>query len=268
MTTEEYRNHPALNFSSAKHLLKSPAEYMCKIIEEKAEPTRQMIIGTCLHAMVLENKNIDDVCHTKPNGLSLATKEGKAWKELHDSLPILSFGDGLCLCVMRRYVFENEFANDILRYCKHRETPMFAEFEGVEIKGMIDAHGVNAGMSEIVMCDIKTTDDPSPQAFAKTVIERDYDMQAAWYLELAAQNLARDIEDAFFYWIVVQNKAPFSCVVYDGNEFLSVGRSKMERAISTFKQCREANKWPHPHQGVNTLKAPQWYVEKHMTQTA
>ena len=223
-----------------------------------------MIIGTCLHAMVLEGKNINGVCHEKPSGLSLATKEGKEWKERFSTLPILSSEDVFSLEEMAVNVEGNEDANDILRYCKHRETPMFAEFEGVEIKGMIDAYGVHAGMSEIVICDIKTTDDPSPHAFAKTVIDRDYDMQAAWYLELVSQNVGRDIEDAFFYWIAVQNKAPFSCVVYDGHEFFSIGRSKMERAISTFKQCRETNKWPHPHQGINTLKAPQWHAEKHL----
>ena len=264
MTTEEYRNHTALNFSSAKHLLKSPAEYMCKISEQQTEPTRQMIIGTCLHAMVLEGKNIDDVCHTKPSGLSLATSEGKAWKERHSSLPILSFDDGFGLCVMRRYVLENESANSILRHCNNRETPIIGKFHGVEIKGMIDAYSVHLGRSEIVMCDIKTTDDPSPHAFAKTVMDRDYDMQAAWYLELVSQTVSTDIDDAFFYWIAVQNKAPFSCVVYDASEFFEIGLRKMELAISKFKECRESNKWPHPHQGINTLKAPQWYVEKHL----
>lgn len=260
MTTEEYRNHPALNFSSAKHALKSPAEYIAKA-GNKTEPTKSMVIGTTLHEVVLEGANFDDVVCVKPEGLSLTTKEGREWKGSAGK-PIISSEDAAAIYSMESRINMHEEAQDILRLCNKRETPLFGRFRGEEIKGMVDAHGYLPALWQLIVCDIKTTDDPSPRAFEKTVIERDYDMQAAWYVELLDQNTEEDIDDIYFYWIAVQNKPPYSCVVYDASEFLETGKRKMERAIDTITECRRTGKWPHPHPGINTLRPPIWYIEK------
>lgn len=260
MTTEEYRNHPALNFSSAKHALKSPAEYHANA-GRKAEPTKAMIMGTALHTLVLEGAKLSDRFCVQPLFLSLTTKEGREWKASADK-PILSKEDAFAIFYMDERIRMHCEAPDILRLCNNRETPLFGRFRGEEIKGMVDAHGYLPALCELIVCDIKTTDDPSPRAFEKTVIERDYDMQAAWYVELLAQNTDEHIEDVYFYWIAVQNKPPYSCVVFDALKFLETGKRKMELAVDTIAECKRSGKWPHPHPGINTLRPPMWYIEK------
>jgi len=51
ITRENYRSHPALNFSAAKHLLRSPAHFRWQE-EHPIEQSSAMVIGTEIHRIL------------------------------------------------------------------------------------------------------------------------------------------------------------------------------------------------------------------------
>ena len=99
----EYRAHPALNWSRAKHILPpgSPKRYRWRL-DNPVRPTQRMNEGTVFHTLCLEPDKADStVCvwegaQSLPEGsfaLWEGSRRGKAWQEFeaeHAHLPILT----------------------------------------------------------------------------------------------------------------------------------------------------------------------------------
>lgn len=254
MTRETYRAHPALNFSLAKHLLKSPAHFRAAQDEEREETDAQRL-GTLAHLMILEGKDTRDMFAIKPAGMSFATKEGKAWRDAQ-TLPILKEEDAEGLPRMAEAIAKNPEASAALKGCPMREKPILFSMHGVECKALLDCAGTDG--SAWAIGDFKTTRDASPRGFSRTVSEMDYDMQIAWYADGLA--LAEGLEvPPWCFWIAAEKSAPFFNVLYQPDaEVLASGRRKIERALATFKRCTESGEWPFAITGLQTLPLPKW----------
>lgn len=256
MTTQEYRSADSVNFSSLKSILDSPAHYIAAITK-KREETKAMLLGTLTHSCVLEGKMLNEIAAIKPDGLSLATKDGKEWKAFHEErkLPIISDQEAEDISGMVASIRLNPHAAAMLNACFHRETPVFSNLRGVNCKCLIDAHGTDG--KDWVICDLKTTDDASPDAFSRKVANYHYDMQAAMYCDiLARQNQAE--EQPQWFWLAVEKTAPYTSVVYSSNEWMQSGADKLEKALEIYKECKRAGQWPQPYSGINELPKPKW----------
>ena len=255
MTREEYRAHPALNFSLAKYLLKSPAHFRAAVDEEREE-TDAMRIGTLAHSMILEGKNLIDMYAIKPEGMSFATKEGKAWRDAQ-TLPILKEEDANSIPRIAEAIAENIDARALLEGCTEREFPVFATMHGVECKALIDAAGLSAANLWCVG-DFKTSVDVTPRKFSSTVYDMDYDMQAAWSSDLLALVKGLDHEP-WWFWIAAEKKPPFANAVYTpSDKVMESGRKKVERALTIYKQCIASGEWPMPMRGIQIANLPKW----------
>jgi hypothetical protein len=261
MTTAEYRAADAVNFSTLKHILTSPAHYRAELEAERKE-TPALLLGTLVHAVILERTPLADICAIKPPEMSLATKEGKAWKAEQAGKPIISDADADHIVGMARSVAANPHAVAMLQGCPQREQPMFASVRGVESKALIDAFGTDG--EEWVICDLKTTDDASPDAFARKVEGYHYDMQAAFYSEILSLNYQIECQP-HFYWLTVEKAPPYTCAVHSAVDWMEAGHEKVRRALSRLKECRATNQWPQPWGGINILKRPAWLKTNHPT---
>ena len=251
MNRETYRAHPALNFSSAKYLLDSPADYQAHIAAPRIE-SAALTLGTLAHSVILEDAKLEEVAAIKPDRMSFVTKDGKAWRA-EQTLPIISEAEAQDIAAMREAVFANPYAKRLLELCQERETPLLGKFRGVQIKGLLDASGLNKEAIPIIV-DLKTTQDPSPRAFAKSVEFLHYDMQAEWYASLYAEHLQVE-DEPVCYWIAVKKTAPYTAVVHTLSEpRRMIGRDKMDRAIELYKRCTESGTWPHPYQEINVIE--------------
>lgn len=252
MTAAEYRAHPALNFSLAKHLLKSGAHFKAAQDEEREE-TDAMRVGTLAHAMILEGKDLRDLYAIKPAGMSFATNEGKAWRAAQ-TLPILREGDANSIPRMAQAIVCNDYAAAVLRGCTLRETPVFATVLEVECKALLDVAGIKVG-GQWLIADLKTCQDSTPRAFAKTVENMHYDLQAAWYCDVlwAAKGLS---ESPDWNWIAIEKTAPFVNHVYSAEHWMDSGRDKLDRVLAAYKECMASGVWPMPYGGITALERP------------
>jgi len=248
MNATEYRQHPAINFSLAKHLLDSPAHFKAAQ-DEDHEPSEAMMLGTLTHAFVLEGKDLRDEYALKPDGMSFATKEGKAWRDAQTK-PILADEKAQRVPLCADSLAKSRTVRKMLELCPMLETPIICEFRGVEIKALLDMH------SEELIADFKTAQDCTKRAFARKISDYHYDMQAAWYQAAHAAKYGLD-EPAPFYWLVVEMKQPFARAIYRASDALiESGLAKMERAIEIYKECLASGKWELPEVELEEIDLP------------
>ena len=135
----DYRREAGANQSSLKKILDSPAHYQAAL-RFKMVPTPAMEMGTALHCRVLDGATAFDRQYVKkPDGLSLATKEGKAWKAELGRKKVLSEGgkddpwgsvQGMTAALGQLAYFDPTQKD----YIKHNEVSVYWEWEGVECK--------------------------------------------------------------------------------------------------------------------------------------
>jgi hypothetical protein len=177
-----YRSHRALNYSAAKALLRSPKHFQAAL-NRKFEPSREMLIGTAVHEAVLEGKSPSYI--VRPADLDLRTKEGKEWKAKNAGKEIMSPDEDSAVRNAIKAVRESADAQYLLKLCQQREVGIIHNYNGVDIKGRLDAHGKDEAGKPIVL-DFKTTSDADPETWGRKAFGLRYPMQTAWYQSLLA----------------------------------------------------------------------------------
>jgi hypothetical protein len=124
-----------------------------------------------------------------------------------------------------------------------------------------------------IVVDLKTTEDASPEGFARSIANYGYDMQHAYYLDTLdlaiQQNVHYDEFDNYppsakqFVFVVVEKKPPHAVAVYVlDDESVALGRAKYHNALATYSECDLTGNWPGYGQGVQMISLPQWHVRQ------
>lgn len=121
-----------------------------------------------------------------------------------------------------------------------------------------------------VIADLKTTEDASPEGFAKSLVNYRYHVQAPWYLGgMTAAYEAGHFPEGWqrpraFAFIAVEKRAPYAVAVYVlDSESLEIGARMMRRDLDTLAECRRTGVWPGYGDTLQQLGVPQYYLLRH-----
>lgn len=260
MNRADYDKIPALNFSKAKLLLRSPSHYMAGLWEP--DDPEKYAVGKLVHAMVLEGKDLRNTYVVRPKGMDYRSNAGKAWRDAQ-TLPIIIEGDNEKIPKMADAIAMHSVARQALSHCKDRELVVVTTMSGVKVKCMVDMSGFDAD-GRLGFVDIKSTLDARPEFFAKRCASEPfhYDMQNEWYGSLLV--LKHQIESRpWSLWIAVESKPPFAVACYAPDEtMIASGVEKMRDALTTFKACQASGNWPGYHLGIQLISAPRWRMNQ------
>jgi exodeoxyribonuclease VIII len=234
MNEAQYRAVDAINISSLKHMSRSPAHYRAAL-EHPREATAAQLLGSMLHATVAEPQSTHYV--VRPDDLSFASKEGKAWRDAQ-TLPILGSDDANCVKAMYRALWNHYYAGSII-FGSDKEVSAFDLHKptGLLLKGRIDLFNLDRSENVVTIADVKTTDDASPGEFARTVRKWGYHRQAAYYMDLVGAHR--------FFFLVVEKAPPYAVAVYElDDRTIEAGREANERDLATLATCIKTNSWP------------------------
>jgi len=182
MSDKEYFETRGISQSFLKAFKRSPAHALWQLKHPK-EPTDAMLIGTCLHALILENKRMFVALPESAKGTSNAAKTVKADFYLeNEGKIILSADNAAKVEAMAESVLNHSGARAILDLGGESELPIFWEENDLTMKGKIDR------VNPLGVIDVKTTKDASLAEFAKSVYNFGYHVQAAHYLACEAAN--------------------------------------------------------------------------------
>ena len=125
---------------------------------------------------------------------------------------------------------------------------------GTPCKSLMDKSFVENDL----IVDIKTAEDPSPEAFSRSVARYGYHRQEAWYR--LGYRIHFD-ETPRFLFCVVGSKPPYDAAVYELDDAaMEAGQSENEHLLSRLVELTASGEWlPSWGKGVVTLSLPRWH---------
>jgi hypothetical protein len=262
VTIEEYRAHPALNFSAAKILAsQTPAHFRQYVDGGGLEETVAMRMGTGVHDMLqgIPFRGAIKPTHHPDDPLDTwhgAKKWCKAWIT-EQTEPVFSAEEAEFTLGMRRSLEAHGLFSKIMELCPERERPVFAEYRGVQLKALLDMSGFDSQGNRFI-ADLKTTDNASPKKWVRKCADMQYNMQASWYSNVLA--LAENLSERLnFLFGVVESKPPHLVAIYSlPEEAWSQGQAMMDLAVDRYRECMESGVWEGYSNQIQCLEWPRW----------
>jgi hypothetical protein len=256
MPAEQYFAVEALSQSGATKLLRSPAHYKLDR-DKRSEPTAAMQFGTAVHTGVLEPDRFAATVVAAPK-VDRRTNAGKAeWSAFVESSVGRIVLDRADYDAARRCVdavLAHPGARALLDGARREVSAFWLDPKyNIPCKARFDA--LNHGG----IVDVKTTDDASPDAFARSIAKWGYHRQSAHYSD--GHEVALGTPSAFFALIVVEKEPPHAVACYAMPDVgVLAGRREMATARARYAHCIAAGEWPAYPDTIETIALPKWLL--------
>lgn len=242
----------------------SPAHYKVSKLNPREEATPAMKIGTLVHTAILEPHNFDGSYTISPES-DRRTKDGKAaWETAEKDAAVkgsilVKASDLEMVKAMAESVAQHRSAAEALIAGGLVEASLYATHPeyGVRMRGRPDL--ISRGNAII---DVKTCarGGGSKAEFARSVANWRYDVQAAYYLDLAK---LCGMEKEAFVFIVVEKEAPYAVAVYQlDSESIEAGRVQYSRNLGMIAECQNFDEWPAYSSSVEVISLPKWKLNQ------
>lgn len=200
----------------------------------------------------------------KPDGMSFANKEGKAWRAAQqaDGKAIIVADDMQRMESMREALADNETALEMIRVCKAQPTIRcdFPPTPGLQARpDWLSLEGcLSSGYAPLVL-DLKSTRSLAKIATGRGVIEYGYHVQAAIVRKLLESS---GVLDARFFLLACEKALPFRCQVVEvTSEWLDAGWRWCERQLGKLAGHFERNEWPRVERELVALPPPPPWID-------
>ena len=220
-------------------------------LDNPPKTTPAMSQGALLHALVLEGDDAaNDRFAIKQSGRARAALEANRRMEDEGKTLVTAeqweHAEG-----MRDAIFANETAAKFLGRCSTRETSMFFEVDGVQMKARLDACSDDG-----IIFDLKTTGRPIDQ-FPRQAFDLGYHIQSAIYGTAYEQVRGKPCEA--FVFAVVESTPPHGVAVFLADEaFIEHGRHEFQRLLNRYRECVETGRWSGYPDELRILELPGW----------
>lgn len=213
--------------------------------------TDATLFGSAAHAFIIEGEDVFRARYSvKPDGLNLATKEGRAWKEENGGKPYVSADDFAAIRAMQRMIAVHPMARLALRDGMPEATGIVQDKEtGLWLKCRPDY------LTARLAVNLKTTADNGREAFGRQAWNLGYHIGAAFTMDILAR-LDRPVPYAF---LSIEKSPPYIPAVRAlSDRFIVAGRLIYRRALRRFADCLSSGKWPGYAEDVEQLSPNGW----------
>lgn len=257
--SEQYHASKAVSNSMLSDLNDSPAHcYALHFDPARPErvPTEAMRLGTITHTAILEPDLFRSKYTVKPEGLSLASKEGKDWKASMVGLEVIASDEYEMIRAQKAAVMRDQKLAEILGSGK----PEVSAFWSDKATGLLCRCRPDwiqfTGPNRVRVFDLKTTPDVTPDSVSKSVWSFGYHRQQAHYTRgLEACGLV--VEEFVFGFVT--KKYPFFAIPYVlDDETVAQGVEEVEELMSLFANCNRSGQWPLTGGGIQVVGLPGW----------
>lgn len=268
MPAERYHAIQAMSAGGLKRMRQSPAHFYGLQLDPQrpphGEPTAAMVNGTLVHCALFEPDQVDARYVVKPEGMSFASKDGKAWRDAQT----------------REIVDAESMARARAQAAAVRAVPDLAALlsEGF---GEASCFWIDAPTGELCKCrpdwtspagdgvilvDGKTCRDASPDGFGRAIWNMGYHLQAAWYSDGYEAATGQRVHG--FVFAAVESDWPHVAMPYMlGDDVLDAARRENRRLLNRFAACKRAGAWPgYADGGVQIINLPAW-AQRQLTES-
>lgn len=250
LPNDEYHAQSSLSATGAKTLLKSPAKYKYEVLDGHKEFKKSYDLGSAVHAKVLGVEDEVEVFHFD-SWRTKKAREARDGAREAGRVPMLAHELGP-VDAMAEAVLGHDLARKLMERPGRSEVSMFGESNGVPLRCRFDRLPDEGHIA----VDLKTTsDDATPDSFARNAAKYGYDIARGHYLDLLEIVTGRRMEMVF---IVVETAAPHLVnLIQLDQQFADMGYIKALEARDIYRRCMESGEWPgYPDTKVALAKAP------------
>lgn len=255
MTDKEYRQAEGLAQSTLKLLRDKTPAHALHAMQNKKGPSDATLIGSAVHAVVLESRIDHVVLPESAKGQSKLAKALRAEFEAeHSDKIILSQANADKVQRMADSVLNHKGASRLLSIMTQAELPIFWQEGETKMKAKID------GVCPLGIIDLKTTADADNDNFGKSIYNYGYHIQAAHYLSGAAAN---NLPCENFIVIAVENTEPHCTAIYTiSHESIEAGEVERQKLLDIWRYCVQNNTWRGYSDKLQSISMPAWALRK------
>ena len=229
------------------------ALWRCNPARVRRDGSAAMTLGSAAHAYILEGA---DAFHeryaVKPENMSFATKEGKAWREQNGDRQVISFDDHMRIVAMSSSLHQIPEAARLLKAPGRAEVTMAVEDSetGLMLLCRPDWYIAKAGLS----VNLKTTQSPAPNAWRRTAANLRYDLGDAMFRFVAGMLGVAHPSHCF---MVVGSQPPhLGYVAALSAEAAANADIQLRQILRRFADCVASGRWPGYADGVIEIGLP------------
>jgi hypothetical protein len=254
----DYHAHHAISKSSLDRINRSIAHYLAGLAQAD-KPTPAMTLGTAVHTAVLEPETLAERYIVRPE-VDRRTKEGReafsAWLDAHAEqisrgVSEIAQADLDTALACAEAVAKHPVASELLKGAAIERSVFWTDEEtGIECRCRPDA------MTSEYIVDLKTTMDASIGAFTRSIAQRRYHVQEAFYL--------RGTKMKRFYFIAVETAPPHNVAVYElCMESSQRGHEQMREDLKRYAEWfwseqSGTSSWTGYPAKIQTIRLPGW----------
>lgn len=260
-TNDEYHAGPGISKSHLDAInAGSPRHYWHKYLNPNRkpnEPTDAMLIGSAVHAAILEPDDFKNQVVESP-GFDRRSKTGKAeyeaFKKEHAGKIVLAPEDFQNCANIRDAVHTHPVAGGLLRGGRAEQSFYAIDNEtGELIKCRTDYIHDSGAM----IVDLKTTEDASPDGFGKSSANFRYPVQTAWYHRVLDSVYGEHPEQWVF--LAVEKKPPYAIGIYFmEHDLVTRAAIAAQRDLMRIIEHKRAGVWPDYGMEPQPLAVPAW----------
>lgn len=244
----------SINASALKRLSHpgTPAHFRAYMEEPKPEPTDAQRYGLILHRSIFEPDTMNGAFAIKPEGMSFATKEGKAWKQEHEGVEIIDQKNATAIQRSVAAVWAHPIAKRLLANAQFEKSLYAIDSHGTARKGRLDVFP----MAGNVLPDLKSCESAAADDFERQIVKYGYHYSAAFYIDLCEMVGA---PREHFLFICVEKTPPYLVAVHELDPLMiQWGRKLYQRDLTVYRQCVASGEWPGYSAEVQQVSCPKW----------
>lgn len=236
---------------------KSPAHYRAWLDAPPDSDTPAMAFGRAFHCAVLEPDVFARLYIVQPDFGDCRFKANKSsrdsWLEENSGKAVITSGDYAAIAGMTKSLRAHPAASRIIEDGEPEVTLRWTDpLTNLPCKSRAD-YWVKG---KLLCADLKSTDDASPEAFARSVYKYRYHVQDALY-RAAFSACGEPIQH--FALLAVEKAPPYAVAVYTLDaDAVQRGYQAARRNIETLSECLASDQWVAYSNGVETLSLPRW----------
>lgn len=243
---DNYHEHAAISRTALKCFRESRrlyhARHVLRLPEAQMKPTAAMKLGTMAHAELLEPGSLESQFAILEDfgWKDFLTKAARQWREEQEVAGKIvvkraDIADKIAIAKAATDVVADWFTADTLVEC-----PLFWRVDDLDFRCKPD--WMVPTQHKILAFDFKTTDDPTPTGFARTI-----EVQELWLQQIHYQTgiTARYDMPVDFYFVVVESKYPYRASIHRIEHDHRM-HAEYQDTLRVLKECMDTGNWAEP----------------------
>lgn len=269
-SNEQYHANPAIGRSMLWDYRNRKSMFRKKYIDKsipKKEPSKEMRLGSVVHALLLEPHTFDihfvrvpEEYVTESGSLSTG-KKAKEWAAIQQQLGKVPYTGEEYEKAEIMVASLTEHVSQWLKFSRENERSIYwtDDVSGLECKCRPD--WLMLAKDVAIVPDIKTTQSIDPHSFRSSVEDYGYHLQESHYS--AGIKAAYGVEDVTFMFAVVESNEPFeACIHRIDPERAQRANEQRMRLLCELRESLDKDLWRHDWQvGVNMITPRDYALE-------